>query len=266
MACNPCGAIFSVFIVVVRVQQCYTTGRKSEKQDDSEQREKVFSLKKVVQQFVVRAVLVLTVAVAGGCRLLFPADERDPGVDLAVVANDGDPLIVSGLLLRVAVTASGVPVVKEELKEVNVNGEILMPLLDAVKCEGLTTVALEEKLKTAYKDYYLDPQASVGFAYNPSDPTMKSPWGTVLVMGTVVREGPVNMPSTRDLTVTKAVMMASGATPLANKCKVRVTRREADGSLKRFKVNIDKIGKEGRSDLDVTLKSGDVVWVPESWY
>jgi hypothetical protein len=47
---------------------------------------------------------------------------------------------------------------------------------------------------------------------------------------------------------------------------VRVTRREADGTLKKFEVDIDKIGKEGRSDLDVTLKPGDVVWVPESWY
>jgi len=61
-------------------------------------------------------------------------------------------------------------------------------------------------------------------------------------------------------------MMAGGVTPLADKRKVRVTRREADGTLKKFEVDIDKIGKEGRSDLDVTLKPGDVVWVPESWY
>jgi protein involved in polysaccharide export with SLBB domain len=74
------------------------------------------------------------------------------------------------------------------------------------------------------------------------------------------------MPSTRDLNVTRALMMAGGATPLADKRKVRVTRREADGTKRTFVVDIEKIGREGRSDLDVTLKPGDVVWVPESWY
>lgn len=54
--------------------------------------------------------------------------------------------------------------------------------------------------------------------------------------------------------------------PLADKRSVRVTRREKDGTLKKFIVDIDKIGKEGRSDLDIALKPGDVVWVPESWY
>jgi ribosomal protein L16 Arg81 hydroxylase len=45
-----------------------------------------------------------------------------------------------------------------------------------------------------------------------------------------------------------------------------VTRREQDGSLKKFSVDIELIGKEGRADLDIMLKPGDVVWVPESWY
>ena len=99
-----------------------------------------------------------------------------------------------------------------------------------------------------------------------ADSGMKSPWGSVLVTGAVAREGPVNMPSTRDLTVTRAVMFAGGASPLADKSKVRVTRREADGKLTKFVIDLVKIGKDGRSDLDIALRSGDVVWVPESWY
>ncbi len=205
--------------------------------------------------------------ILAGCRL-WPTvghDENDPGDALAEYEHEGEPVIKPGLTLRVAVTASGAPVVKEELKEVNLNGEILMPLIGAVKCEGLTTVALEDKLKTSFKDYYIEPQVTVGFVYVP-DSGMKSPWGSVLVTGAVVREGPVNMPSTRELTVTRAVMFAGGASPLADKSKVRVTRRNADGTLKKFNVDLKKIGKDGRWDLDITLKPGDVVWVPESWY
>jgi polysaccharide export outer membrane protein len=207
-------------------------------------------------------------AAAGGCGLLRIGEREDDdggvGKD-AVYVEEGEPKVKPGLTLRVAVTASGSPAVKEELKEVDANGEILMPLIGAVKCEGLTVVELQEKIKTAYKDYYIEPQVTVGFVYVP-DAGMKSPWGSVLLMGEVARPGPVNMPSTRDLTVTRAVMLAGGATPLANKRKVRVTRREADGTLKKFVVDIEKIGKDGRSDLDVALKPGDVVWVPESWY
>jgi polysaccharide export outer membrane protein len=215
-----------------------------------------------MQQFVVQLVLCLSVAVFSGC--WFAPEKEFSGESDAVYVPEGDPVIKPGLTLRVAVTASGSPAVKEELKEVNVNGEILMPFVGAVKCEGLTTVALEEKIKTAYKEFFIEPQVTVGFVY--TGPEMKSPWGTVLLMGEVARPGPVNMPSTLDLTVTRAVMLAGGTTPLADKRKVRVTRREADGKLKRRTVDIEKIGKDGRLDLDVTLKPGDVVWVPESWY
>jgi polysaccharide export outer membrane protein len=180
-----------------------------------------------------------------------------------VYVPEGEPVIRPGLTLRVSVTASGAPAVREELKEVNVNGEILMALIGAVKCEGLQTIELEEQLKTAYKEYFLDPQAQVGFVYEQG---MKSPWGEVLVSGCVQREGPVNMPSTRDLSVMRAVMFSGGATPLANKTRVLVWRREKNGALKKFKVDLVEIGKEGRADLDIRLKAGDVVWVPESWY
>lgn len=216
-----------------------------------------------MRQYVWQGAVCCVMACFCGC--LLPQDQ-EPNVDgLSVYVEPGEPTIKPGLTLRVAVTASGAPAVKEDLKEVNANGEVLMPLIGAVKCEGLTTVALEEKIKTAYKNYFIDPQVTVSFVYI-ENAGMKSPWGSVLLMGEVTRPGPVNMPSTRDLTVTRAVMLAGGATQLADKRNVRVTRREKDGTLKKFSVDIEKIGKEGRSDLDLALKPGDVVWVPESWY
>lgn len=184
---------------------------------------------------------------------------------MSVYVPSGEPVIVSGLTLKVAVTAAGEKAVSDMLAEVNANGEILLPLVGAVKCEGLTVIELQDKIREAYKAYFIEPQVTVGFVY-AENAGMKSPWGSVLMMGEIVRPGPVNMPSTRDLTVTRAVMLAGGATALADKRKVRVTRRNQDGSVKRFIVDIEKIGKEGRSDLDIALKPGDVVWIPESWY
>ncbi|MBP5320667.1 MAG: polysaccharide biosynthesis/export family protein [Kiritimatiellae bacterium] len=181
------------------------------------------------------------------------------------VDSDGEPKIQPGLTLGIGVAASGAVAMQEAQKEVNQNGEILIPLLGAVKCEGLTLNEFEEKLKESFKAYYNDPQVSVRFAYTPNS-QMKSPWGTVLMMGEVAKQGPVNVPPTRDLTVTRALMLAGNATGMADKHKVRVWRREADGKLKRFVVDVVKIGKEGRLDLDIPVRAGDVIWVPQSWY
>ena len=222
-------------------------------------------MKKPVNRIVFSLSVCLVQLMMCGCWML-KSPEKNVGFDeQAQYVEEGEPKIKPGLTLRVAVTASGSEAVREELREDNANGEILMPLIASVKCEGLTVVALQEKIKEAYKNYFIDPQVTVSFVY-VENAGMKSPWGSVLVMGEVARPGPVNMPSTRDLNVTRVLMLAGNVTPLSDKKNVRVTRREKDGTLKRFSVDIELIGKEGRSDLDVILKPGDVVWVPESWY
>lgn len=223
---------------------------------------------KLKANFIYFFIAWFLIAGLSGCRLIpfWPKGEQEIGYDaLAEHVDEGEPLIKSGLTLRVGVTASGSPAVQDILKEVDLNGQILMPLIGAVECEGLTVVQLQDKLTSSYKNYFLDPQVSVNFVYVENG-NMKSPWGQVLLMGEIARPGPVNMPSTRDLTVVRALMLAGGTTPMADKRKVRVTRREKSGELKRFMIDIEKIGKEGRADLDKKLKPGDVVWVPESWY
>ena len=182
-----------------------------------------------------------------------------------VYSDNGDPMIVPGLFLRIGVTASGAMTVEESQKEVDLNGEIVMPMIGTVKCGGLTVPALQEKIKASYTKYFIDPQVSVGFVYNEAM-GMKSPWGSVLVMGTVQRPGPVNMPPTRDLTVTRALMAAGNPTPLADKTRIRVSRREKDGKVTRYFIDVVEIGKGGRTELDIQLKSGDVIWVPDTWY
>lgn len=226
----------------------------------------MLALKSIVKSSVALSVLCAVAVLSSGClSWLLPEDGAPDADGQAVYVPEGEPVIKSGLVLRVAVTASGSSAVAEEAKEVNANGEILMPLIGAVKCEGLTLVQLQDKIKESYKNYYIEPQVTVGFVYQENS-GMKSPWGSVLVTGEVAHPGPVNMTATRDLTVTRALMLAGNVTALAKKSGVRVTRRQKDGALKRYTVDIELIGKEGRTDLDLLLKPGDVVWVPESWY
>jgi len=196
---------------------------------------------------------------------IFVKGEEPTGEDKAVFQEEGDPKIKPGLFLRIGVTASGAVTVEEALKEVDLKGEIVMPMIGTVKCGDMTVVTLQEQIKEAYKKYFIDPQVSVTFVYDDRS-GMKSPWGSVLVLGSVQRPGPVNMPATRELSVTQALLAAGNPTPLADKSSVRVARRDKDGNLKRFIIDVDSIGRKGRAELDMKLKAGDVVFVPDSWY
>ena len=235
---------------------------------DFSKKSRVFSWEKIMQVCLLASIFCIVQAMCG-CALLEDIIRKEPPVvheDLATFTEEGDPKIRPGLLLRMGVTASGSPILETTVQEVSEKNEIPMPLVGAQKCGDMTVVEFQEKLEEAYAVYFMEPQATVSFAYDPNNPIGKSPWGEVLVMGSILRPGPVNMPPTKDLKVMKAVMLAGGITPLGDKKKVRVFRRDRDGTLTRFKVNVHKIGEKGRWDLDMKLKSGDVIWVPESWY
>ena len=208
--------------------------------------------------------------VAAGCESIGDAvsgmfGDKKP-VDAAVVATWWDgPRIRPGVRLLIQVgTSAAAPARMEVL--VDQGGDITLPLLlqDPVACDGLTLDALKQKLVKAYSKYYRQPMVTVTFA--PYDGKGVSPWGTVTVLGEVNRPGPVNMPPTMDLTVTKVLQEAGGCKQFADKTSIRVTRCDKDGNQTRTYVNLNEIGKDGRVDKDMSLRAGDVVWVPETWY
>jgi protein involved in polysaccharide export with SLBB domain len=187
-------------------------------------------------------------------------------VDSSVVATWWDgPRIRPGIALIVQVgSVASQPITMQAL--VDQNGDITLQhlLQKPVACDGLTLEALKLKLVKQYSVYYRQPQVSVTFA--PYDGKGVSPWGTVTVLGEVARPGPVNMPATMDLTVTKVLQEAGGLKPFADRTKIRVTRCDKDGNQTRMYVDINEIGQDGRVDKDLVLRAGDVVWVPETWY
>lgn len=195
-----------------------------------------------------------------------PSEEKDTAAESAIAAVYWDgPRVRPGIVLIIQVGAfSGKPTSMQA--QVDEKGEITLPYLlqKSVACNGLTLEDLKEKLVEAYEEYIKQPQVTVTFA--PFDGRGVSPWGTVTVLGEVAVPGPVNMPSTRDLTVTKVLQAAGGLRPFANKTQIRVTRCDKDGNQTKTIVNLNEIGEKGRIDKDIPLKAGDVVWVPETWY
>lgn len=210
----------------------------------------------------------------GGCTALterltdwgvLPAD-KPPEMDADVLATYFDgPKVRPGIALGISVTATGSLGTAAKNYFVDAEGYISMELVGRVKVDGLTLVGLQEKIAAAYKEYYLDPHVTATFVYQAGQ-NMVSPWGTVTVLGEVGRPGPVDVPSTQDLRLTRALQLAGGANPIADKHRILVTRCDKDGNQTKTKVDLIEIGEQGRPDKDMLLKAGDVVWVPMSWY
>lgn len=219
------------------------------------------------EMFFRSALSLLLLVLISGCETIVDQFRKPEPVDSAVVATWWDgPRVRPGIALKIQVGSAATPAVTMEAL-VDQNGEITLPLLlqQPVACDGLTLEALKQKLVKAYSVYYRQPQVTVTFA--PFDGRNGvSPWGTVTVLGEVANPGPVNMPSTMDLTVTKALQAAGGLKPFADKSNIRVTRCDKDGKQTRTYVDLKEIGQDGRVDKDKSLKAGDVIWVSETWY
>ena len=205
--------------------------------------------------------------VGSGCRTIEKFFEQEDPIDAAAVAKYWDgPHIGPGMALEIQVgSANTAP--KEMSVLVDQNGEITLPYLlqQPVACDGLGLEALKQKLVKEYSVYIRQPQVTVTFG-KYDERSGVSPWGTVTVLGEVGNPGPVNMPATMDMTVTKVLQVAGGVKPFANKSRIIVTRCDKDGNQTRTRVDLHEIGEDGRFDKDMILKAGDVIYVPETWY
>jgi protein involved in polysaccharide export with SLBB domain len=109
------------------------------------------------------------------------------------------------------------------------------------------------------KEYYY--QATVIIAVD----VMTKSRGKVYLVGPVRMPGPQEIPSDEVLTLSKAILRAGGFGDYADKHKVRVTRKgaTAGGQDQIFMVNVAEILEKGKSESDLPLEPGDLIYVPE---
>lgn len=82
--------------------------------------------------------------------------------------------------------------------------------------------------------------------------------------------GEVNSPGSykitkKDMTLVESIGTAGGFTPISNRKKTRIIRVE-DNVEKVITVNVDAITSAGRKIHDITIKPGDIIVVPESFF
>ncbi|MCP4501014.1 MAG: hypothetical protein GY822_13730 [Deltaproteobacteria bacterium] len=136
--------------------------------------------------------------------------------------------------------------------EVNGDGEIRLPLLDALVVNNLTSAEITEKVEAAYNEKYLKNAQVTVFVkdYNSRK---------IIVVGEVKKPGPVAYRVR--MTIVEAVARAGGTTRLAAPSKTIIIR-EKNGERVRFLVDLNEV-KRGDS-ADIVLYPGDIISVPVS--
>lgn len=135
------------------------------------------------------------------------------------------------------------------------NGAITYPLIGNIKISGYSVSEAENILSSALQKYIKNPQVSM----------LIQEYGnkTVYVLGQVSKPAAIQIPPEKPLTVLEAITSVGGFTDIAAVSRVRVLRME-NGKEISIDVDVTQITKQGNKALDIALKPGDVVFVPQS--
>jgi polysaccharide biosynthesis/export protein len=140
-------------------------------------------------------------------------------------------------------------------------GIISYPLIGNIDVKGLTTQEVEKVLEERLRDGYLQkPEVTVRLDIVLMEQYQEK---EVFVLGEVKSPGAIPMLG-KYLTVLEAVTKAGGFTEIAAPNRTKVIRLE-DGIEQTIKVNLNKVKKGDRS-LDIILKPGDTIVVPETYF
>ena len=198
-----------------------------------------------------------------GCQSARQVPGNDPMAGMADAHRGANGAqLRPGLTVNVQVLVTGQKEIDEKNRRISESGFITMPLVGEVCVGELTVAQAQALLKASYARYFVAPQVIVECLMESGDGAV-SPWGYVTVLGRVKKPGQVNMPPTRELTVSRAIQLAGGLDTSARSSSIRVTRTRDTGT-EQFEVDLDRIGTRGQTKDDARLLPGDVVYVPES--
>ncbi len=137
-------------------------------------------------------------------------------------------------------------------------GEIAFPLLGTLEIGELTVAEAESKITNLLKqDYLVNPQVNVFIEeYHPKK---------VFIMGFVNKPGEYELSKDRPTTVLEAITMAGGFKQGAAQNGTKIIRVENNSQVT-IPIKITDITEKGNKEKDVTIKPGDVIVVPESFF
>ena len=138
-------------------------------------------------------------------------------------------------------------------------GDLEVPYIGRIPASNKTCKQLAAEIKAALeKKYYY--QATVILAVD----VMTRRHGRVYLTGAVRSPGAMELPGDEVLTLSKAILGRGGFTDYADRRHVRVTRKDiaSKDDAKAFFVDVEEVLTNGKLETDLTLESGDLIYVP----
>jgi protein involved in polysaccharide export with SLBB domain len=138
------------------------------------------------------------------------------------------------------------------------SGDIEVPLLGRVSAAGKSCRQLAYEMKPVLEKTYFY-KATVIVALDMA--SVKSP-GRVYVTGVVGGPGPQEMPPDEVYTLSKAITKAGGVAQFGNDHRVKIVRKNPDGTTQNTEYDVGEIINKGRIDKDPVLQPNDMIVVP----
>jgi polysaccharide export outer membrane protein len=136
------------------------------------------------------------------------------------------------------------------------DGTVQLPLIREVTMAGLSIRDAREMLRQLYdKKFLVDPQVFLT--------VVKYAQRKFTIMGQVARPGSYELQGGERMDLLEAIGLAGGFTRIANRGRVIIQRREADG-VTAIKANAKRMADGKETPIEV--QPGDVITVSESWF
>ena len=184
----------------------------------------------------------------------FNPNAQDLVKELKGLKDSADYLLQAGDLVEIHVYKEDD---MDRTLRISTQGVIAFPLVGNIKIAGLNVSQAENAIEEKLKSYLKNPSVSLLIKEYANK--------TLYVLGQVKKPSSISIPPEKTMTLLEAITSAGGFTDIAAISKVKVLRIE-NGQQRSIEVDVSQITKEGNKQLDIALKPGDVVFVPQSLF
>jgi polysaccharide export outer membrane protein len=141
------------------------------------------------------------------------------------------------------------------------SGDVQVPYIGRYPATGKTCKELAHALKVELEKEQYYRQATVIIAVDAKPKSR----GKIYLVGAIGSPGPQEIASDEVLTVSRAILRAGGLSGFADGKNVKITRGTGTGpdGKKTFVVNVVQIYEYGKTENDLQLQPGDLIYVPE---
>jgi polysaccharide export outer membrane protein len=138
------------------------------------------------------------------------------------------------------------------------DGYISIPLVDDLEVVGVTTTAISRQIEALLQSYIKFPKVTVMVTSFGADFAQQ-----VRVIGQAAE--PRSLPYRKDMTLLDMLIAVGGLTEFAAGNRA-VLIREVDGKKTKIGLRLEDLIGKGDLSQNMTLKAGDIVIIPESYF